>query len=321
MSSVLTGSSILLTGGTGTAGHAFVRRALREGARRVVIFSRDELKQSVMSHQFSDNRLRFFIGDVRDRDRLRIALQGVDHVIHAAALKQINIGEYNPSEFIKTNILGTENVLFAAADVGVKKVILLSSDKAAAPVTLYGSTKSVAEHLVRAGQSYNPTGTKFAALRYGNVAGSRGSVIPIWRGLIRAGVTELPVTHPECTRFFFRIEDAVDFALWSLQHMQGGELFVPLMPSFRIVDLVEAMRATYKVTGTRGVEKLHESMISQEEARYFRKWQGRYCRFIDNDIGDPLPEGFEYSSHTNDHWLNVDSLRRLLDETPEVMAA
>lgn len=322
--SVLTDSSLLITGGSGTAGHAFVRRALKDGARRIVVFSRDELKQSVMAREFQDKRLRFFLGDVRDRDRLRIAFQDVDYVIHAAALKQIPAGEYNPSEFIKTNIGGTENVLFAASEVGVKKVLLLSSDKAAAPVTLYGSTKSVAEHLVRAGQSYNPMGTKFAALRYGNVAGSRGSVIPIWRGLLRSGVTELPVTHENMTRFFFRIEDAVDFALWALDWMEGGELYVPRMPSFRIVDLVEAMRGKPKIIGIRGVEKLHEQMISSDESRYFRAWQGRFVRFIEGISsmpGTPLPEGSQYSSDTNTEWLSVEDLRRILNDTPESMAA
>lgn len=322
MSSILTDASILITGGTGTAGHAFVARALQDGASRVCVFSRDECKQAAMRQKFQDSRLRFFLGDIRDRDRVRVALQGVDYVIHAAALKQVPAGEYNPSEFIKTNILGTENVLFSAAEVGVKKVLLLSSDKAAAPVTLYGSTKSVAEHLVRAGQSYNPTGTKFAALRYGNVAGSRGSVIPVWRNLIRQGARTVPVTHPEMTRFFFLITDAVDFALWALKNMDGGELYVPRMASFRILDLVTAMRVRPEIIGIRGIEKVAEVMITSEESRYFRSCQGRYVRHPDaHTVGDALPEGWEYRSDTNTEWLSIDDLRALLSETPEVLAA
>lgn len=320
---MLKDSSILISGGTGTWGHAFVRRALADGAKRIVVFSRDEYKQVVMAQQFSDERLRFFVGDVRDRDRLRIAFANVDYVFHAAALKQIPVGEYNPAEFVKTNVLGTENVLTAAAEMNVRKVVVLSTDKAAAPTTLYGTTKALAEHLVRTGQHYNPQGTQFSVVRYGNICGSRGSVVPVWRKMLRSGVTELPITHPDMTRFFFLIDDAVDLVLWALRNMSGGELYVPKMSSFYVRDLATAMGAkSTRIIGIRGIEKLAEAMVSDEESRYFRLWEGRYCRFPEGqEKGEVLPDGFSYRSDNNDSWLSVDDLRQLLEATPEALAA
>ena len=310
----LSGKTVLVTGGTGSFGKAFVKRILKDDLKKVIVLSRDELKQWEMGQEIVDDRLRFFLGDVRDRDRLYRAFAGVDIVVHAAALKQVPAAEYNPTEFIKTNISGTENVMNAAVDSGVQQVLAISSDKAAAPVTAYGTTKAMLEHLIRAGQSYSPDGTKFAALRYGNVAGSRGSVIPLWRDLIASGTTVLPVTHPDMTRFFFKIEDAVDFALWALETMRGGELFVPKMPSFRITDLVKGLGGVgYTITGTRTTEKLAEVMVTKDESRYFREWQGRYVRFREGaEQGMPLPEGFEYSSDTNDEWLDAVDLEWII---------
>ena len=310
---------VLITGATGTFGSAFVPRILDyHSPSRVVVFSRDELKQSEMAAIYHhDDRLRFFLGDVRDRDRLKIALKGIDVVIHAAALKQIPAGEYDPHEFIKTNIGGTQNVLMEAQSAGAQKVLVLSSDKAAAPLTLYGSTKNIAEHLARTANHYDPGGCISSALRYGNVAGSRGSVIPLWRGMIANGAKVLPITHPGMTRFFFSVKDAVDFALWSLDHMKGGELFVPRMKSFNVTDLAEAMGCQYTISGIRGAEKLSEVMVTSEEARYFRRWEGIFVRFPDGILeGDSLPEGFEYRSDNNPEWLSVDALKALLSCLP-----
>jgi UDP-N-acetylglucosamine 4,6-dehydratase/5-epimerase len=309
---VINGKTVLVTGGTGSFGKHFIKTILRaHGPKKVIVLSRDELKQYEMAQEITDERIRFFLGDVRDRDRLLRAFDGVDIVVHAAALKQVPAAEYNPFEFVQTNILGTENVLGAAIDRGVEKVLALSSDKAAAPVTSYGATKAVVEHLVRAGQYYS-TSTQFAALRYGNVAGSRGSVIPSWRALIESGASRLPVTDERMTRFFFTLGGAVDFALWSLQTMRGGELFVPKMPSFYVKDLATAMGCDYVVTGTRTVEKLAEVMVTEEEARYFRAWQGRFVRFRDgHEKGEILPDMFEYRSDKNDRWLDVDQLAEL----------
>jgi UDP-N-acetylglucosamine 4,6-dehydratase len=294
---------------------------MKSGANRIVVLSRDELKQSDMRNEFSGDRVRYFLGDVRDRDRLRTAFQGIDYVIHAAALKQIPAGEYNPSEFILTNVIGTQNVLSVAAEVGVKRVLVLSSDKASAPVTLYGSTKSLAEHLVRAGQHYNPNGTKFACVRYGNVAGSRGSVIPLWRAMLQRGERILPITDGRMTRFFFRIEEAVDLALWALENMSPGGLYVPRMPSFYVTDLAKAMGAKdIKLVGIRGIEKLHETMICKDEAPYFRDYGSRFARLSGDDDGHSLPDGYEYSSDMNGEWLSIPKLVDLVSETQAIAA-
>lgn len=306
--------SWLVTGATGTFGNSFIPYILQHKApAKVVVYSRDELKQSECAARWNDERVRFFLGDVRDRDRLRIALRGIDCVVHAAALKQIPAGEYDPHEFIKTNINGTMNVLMESQHAGCKKVLVISSDKAAAPLTLYGSTKNIAEHLARTSGHYDPYGCKSAAVRYGNVAGSRGSVIPVWRALIEKGEKSLPVTHEHMSRFFFTIDKAVEFALWALKNMQGGELFVPKMPSFMVTDLAEAFGMPYHVTGIRGAEKLAEVMVTQEEARYFRLWKGRFARFPEGEEkGEILPACFEYNSANNKEWLSAEQLKSML---------
>lgn len=310
------GSSLLISGSSGTFGNAIIPYLLREySLERIVVFSRDELKQSEMRERYSDDRLRFFLGDIRDRDRLRIALRGIDLVIHAAALKQIPAGEYDPYEFIKTNIIGTQNVLMEAQDANVKKCLVISSDKAAAPLTLYGSTKNIAEHLARTAGHYAPNGCKFAAVRYGNVAGSRGSIIPVWKEMIKQGREYLPVTHPKMSRFFFRKDDAIKFAIWAMENMQGGELFVPKMPSFLIVDLAKAMERPYRFVGIRGAEKIAEVMVTAEEARYFRGWEGRYVRFPEGqEKGTELEEDYEYRSDTNPEWLSPAQLKDMIND-------
>lgn len=307
--------NVLVTGATGTFGNAFVKHLLENtDAERIVIYSRDELKHLEMGQRLQNNRLRFFLGDVRDRDRLLLAFRGIDTVVHAAALKQVPAGEYDPSEFIKTNILGTENVLRAADQTGVSRVLCLSTDKAAAPLTLYGSTKSVVEHLTRAAQNYSQN-CKFACLRYGNVAGSRGSVIPVWKEMIKNGASSLPVTSKDMTRFFFSIKDAVVFAQWALDTMVGGELFVPKMPSFYVTDLARAMEYTFEIVGIRGAEKIAEVMVAEEEARYFREVGSRYIRYPEGkEIGERLPDGFQYRSDTNASWLSVSDLKQMVSK-------
>ena len=320
---ILKDSSILITGGTGSFGKAFLTRVLEtRNPAKVIVFSRDELKQYEMRQTFGDDpRVRFFIGDIRDRDRLRMALHGVDYVVHAAALKQVDTAEYNPMEYVKTNILGSENVILASIDAGVKKVVALSTDKASSPVNLYGATKLTADKLFISSNNYGHNyGTSFSVVRYGNVMGSRGSVIPFFRDLAERG-EPLPITDVRMTRFWITLPQAVDFVLQSFVSMQGGELYVPRIPSMRVVDLAEAISPGTELVevGIRPGEKLHEEMISAEDSRRTIRQDTRYVvmptlaewGFVEPQ-GEPVPDGFSYTSDTNDLWLSANDLRALL---------
>lgn len=316
-------SSLLVTGGTGSFGRAFIRHALDHlNPRRIVIFSRDELKQYEMRAAFDDDsRLRWFLGDIRDVDRLRRALHGVDHVVHAAALKQVDTAEYNPMEFIKTNILGSQNLIEASIDSGVRKVVALSTDKASSPINLYGATKLTADKLFVAANNYGAAyGTRFSVVRYGNVMGSRGSVIPHFRSLHERGLS-IPITDMRMTRFWITLDQAVQFVVDSFAMMSGGELYVPRIPSMRIVDLAEAVApgSPLKEIGIRPGEKLHEEMIAGDDSRRAFRLKDRYVVApvladwgYDGLRGEPLPDGFAYRSDTNDLWLTVDDIRSIL---------
>ena len=324
--SLLDGASVLITGGTGSFGKALLSTLLRDYApSRIAIFSRDELKQYELKQQWGgDARVRFFLGDIRDRDRLAMAMRGVDYVVHTAALKQVDTAEYNPMEYVKTNILGSENVVQAAIEMGVKKVIALSTDKASSPVNLYGATKLTADKLFISSNHYAVDGgTRFAVVRYGNVMGSRGSVIPYFRRLAQAG-DPIPITDYRMSRFWITLPQAVDFVVRSLDDMSGGELYVPRIPSMRVVDLAEAIApgAPTVEIGIRPGEKLHEEMISSEDARRTVMRPDRYVvqptlaiwgGFHEAE-GESVPDGFSYSSDTNDLWLSVKDLRSMLDD-------
>jgi UDP-N-acetylglucosamine 4,6-dehydratase/5-epimerase len=318
----LYGKAILITGGTGSFGKAFVGHALTNlNPTRLVVLSRDELKQWEMNQLFDhDERLRFFIGDVRDQARLERAFHGIDAVIHAAALKQIVTAEYNPSEYIHTNILGSENVINAAINTGVERVIGLSTDKASSPVNLYGATKLAADKLFSAANHYAAGGpTRFAVVRYGNVEGSRGSVVPYFKQLAPTGT--LPITDVRMTRFWITLEQATRFVQESFDWMVGGELFVPKIPSVRIVDIARAIAPAAELVevGIRPGEKLHEEMVSEDDAR--RTVEMDRCYIIlpvysqwgaEFKDGNPVPEGFSYRSHTNTEWLEGDGLKELV---------
>jgi UDP-N-acetylglucosamine 4,6-dehydratase (inverting) len=316
----------LITGGTGSFGKAFARYALDHlDPARLVIFSRDELKQYEMRHQFGDDpRLRWFIGDIREERRLARAMHGVDFVVHAAALKQVDTAEYNPFEFVKTNVLGSQNVVETAIDSGVKKVVALSTDKASSPINLYGATKLTADKLFISGNHYAAGyETRFAVVRYGNVMGSRGSVIPFFRRLAAAG-KPLPITDLRCTRFFITLEHAVRMVVDTFDLMQGGELLVPRIPSMKVTDLAQAVApgAEMKDVGLRPGEKLHEEMISPEEGRRaLVVHEGRYF-IIQPDLatwgyqapsdGVPVPTDFAYRSNTNDQWYTREQIAEIL---------
>ena len=326
--SVLNGSSILITGGTGSFGKAFIRYALDNlDPRRLVVFSRDELKQYEVRQQFDDDpRLRWFIGDIRDERRLARALKDVDYVVHAAALKQVDTAEYNPFEFIKTNILGSQNVIEASIDAGVKKVVALSTDKASSPINLYGATKLTADKLFITGNHYAASyETRFAVVRYGNVMGSRGSVIPFFRKLGKEG-KPLPITDLRCTRFFITLQQGVQMVVDAFDLMQGGELLVPRIPSMKVVDLAHAIvpGAELVDVGLRPGEKLHEEMISPEEGRRAVSIQGGKYMMIQPDLATwgyrppadavPLPAGFTYRSDSNDQWYSQDEIAAIIAE-------
>lgn len=317
-------SSVLITGGTGSLGKALTRELLdRHDVRRLVIFSRDELKQLEARRMFNDDpRIRWFIGDIRDRNRLTRAFHGVDYVIHAAALKQVDTAEYNPFEFVNTNIIGSQNVIDAAIDAGVKKVVALSTDKASSPVNLYGATKLSADRLFISGNHYAASyDTRFSVVRYGNVMGSRGSIVPIWRKLAEQGKS-LPLTDKRMTRFWITLQQAVDFVLDSFGVMQGGELYVPRIPSVKIVDLAEAIApgAAMHEIGIRPGEKLHEEMIAPDDSRRTLQLDSRYMvmphlggwGYKEPADGALVPDGFSYQSHTNAEWLGVEELREML---------
>jgi UDP-N-acetylglucosamine 4,6-dehydratase/5-epimerase len=313
--SQLDGSSVLITGGTGSLGKSLVEFLLKETkVRRIAIFSRDELKQQHLRVKLQDDqRLRWFLGDVRDLDRLKRALHGVDFVIHAAALKQVDTGEYNPMEFIKTNVLGSQNVIDASIDAGVKRVVALSTDKASSPINLYGATKLTADKLFVAANNYSfGYGTTFSVVRYGNVMGSRGSVIPFFREIATQG-KPLPITDFRMTRFWISIESAVKFVIDSLEMMTGGELYVPKIPSMKIIDLAHAVAPGVKLEeiGMRPGEKLHEEMISADDSRRTIILENRYVVTpvvaewgYKPPIGPRMPEGHAYRSDTNDLWMS-----------------
>jgi UDP-N-acetylglucosamine 4,6-dehydratase len=322
---IFEGSSVLITGGTGSFGKAFLSRLLADdSAERIVIYSRDELKQYEMKVTYGDDpRIRFFLGDIRDRDRLKTALHGVDYVVHAAALKQVDTAEYNPMEYVKTNILGSENVLQASIDAGVKKVVALSTDKASSPVNLYGATKLTADKLFIAGNHYAAGyESRFSVVRYGNVMGSRGSVIPFFRKLAERR-EPLPITDTRMTRFWITLPQAVDFVISSFNDMAGGELYVPRIPSMHVVDLARAISPDSELVdiGIRPGEKLHEEMISSEDSRRTLRREDRYIIMPtraewgwEQPAGELVEDGFSYTSDTNDRWLTVDDIRCMLDD-------
>jgi UDP-N-acetylglucosamine 4,6-dehydratase len=315
---------ILVTGGTGSFGKKFADRVLRDfNPRKLIIYSRDEFKQVVMAEKVTDPRVRFFIGDVRDRDRLEIALRDVDIVIHAAALKHVPVAEYNPMECVKTNVDGAQNVVFASLRTKVRKVIALSTDKACNPINLYGATKLASDKIFIASNNlsgYN--GPRFAVVRYGNVIGSRGSVVPFFSKLIANGADHLPITDERMTRFWITLDEGVQFVLSGLVKMHGGELFVPKIPSMKIVDLagVMAPHLRLKVIGIRPGEKLHEVMITEDDARNCLDIGDRYVLLSEIRAGEagyfgkgrPVAMDFRYASDKNESWLDESALKRML---------
>ena len=315
--------AVLITGGTGSFGNKLVEVMLaRHRPRRLVIFSRDELKQSEMQKRFDHPSLRYFIGDVRDRDRLERAMHGIDLVFHAAALKQIPACEYNPFEAVLTNVMGTKNVIDAAIDQGVARVVAISTDKAVAPVNLYGATKLCAEKLVVQGNVYgHPRGTAFSVVRYGNVIGSRGSVIPLFAAQRASGT--VTVTDRAMTRFWIRLEDGVEFAIRCAGRMHGGEIFVPKIPSMRVMDLVEALApgCAVEIIGIRPGEKLHEVLISEDESRQALEVDDMFVlapvapswSFTGWEGAKRAGAGFRYASDGNDRWLSGEEMRSLAD--------
>jgi UDP-N-acetylglucosamine 4,6-dehydratase/5-epimerase len=321
---VFSDKSILITGGTGSFGKQYVRTILsRYKPKRLIIYSRDEFKQFEMAQEFVDESMRFFIGDVRDRDRLTQAMHRVDFVIHAAALKQVPVAEYNPMECIKTNIYGAENILHAAFANDVEKVIALSTDKAANPINLYGATKLASDKLfVAANNLAGGARTRFAVVRYGNVVGSRGSVVPFFKNLIRQRSIELPITDVRMTRFWITLQQGVDFVLQNFERMSGGEIFIPKIPSVRIVDVATAMapELEHRIVGIRPGEKIHEIMCPADDSHLTLEFDGHYVikptiQFIDSDNlfspnglheeGVPVEQGFEYNSGSNPQFLSV----------------
>ena len=329
----LAGKGILITGGTGSFGKKFVERIITQfpNVKRLVIFSRDELKQFEMAQVFSPKKypfLRYFIGDVRDEKRIKRALEGIDIIIHAAALKQVPTAEYNPIECIKTNILGAQNIIEAALDSGVKKVIALSTDKAAGPVNLYGATKLCADKLFTAANNIKGAHEiLFATVRYGNVMGSRGSVIPFFLKKRKEGI--LPITHPEMTRFNISLDEGIDLVLHALEHALGGEIFVPKIPSYRILDLAKAIcpNCQTEIIGIRPGEKIHEEMITvadslntiETDKHYiivpnspYRSHQEQMEIYMKHHNGKRVPEGFSYNSGKNDRFLTIDEIRQLI---------
>ena len=323
---MLENSTILITGGTGSFGHTFVPMTLaRYNPRKLIIYSRDEMKQWEMAKGYAnDPRVRFFIGDVRDRDRLYRALDGVDYVVHAAATKIVPTAEYNPFECVKTNINGAMNLIDACIDKGVKRVVALSTDKASSPVNLYGATKLASDKLFVAGNSYAGSGqTRFGVVRYGNVMGSRGSVIPFFLSIKNSG--RLPITDERMTRFMITLEEGVELVWHAFADMQGGEIYVKKIPSMKVTDIARAIApdAQFEVTGIRPGEKLHEQMISVEDAYYTYEYAQHFkiLPAIHNWSNDPfrikdgrrLPEGFVYASDNNREWMSVEALRQWVE--------
>ena len=327
---MFTDQTVLVTGGTGSFGKAFTEIVLREhNPRRLIVFSRDELKQHEMRQVYPDDDespMRYFIGDVRDRDRLCRAFRGVDIVVHAAALKQVPACEYNPIEAIMTNITGARNVVDAALDAGVSKVVALSTDKAVSPVNLYGATKLCAEKLLVQSNAYSGTnGTKFSCVRYGNVVGSRGSVIPVFLEQRKTG--RITITDPRMTRFWLTIQQGVRLVLHCVEQMHGGEVFVPKIPSMNIMDLAKAVAPECEVDeiGIRPGEKMDEVLVSADEARHTLEMDDVYViqpahpwwKIEPWPDAKPLPDGFQYTSDTNSQWLSMDELKQLVAELGE----
>lgn len=322
---MLSGKTVLLTGGTGSFGKAFVRKALKEyNPKKIIIYSRDEFKQYQMAQMFPSDKLRFFIGDVRDQQRLYRALSaGVDYVIHAAAMKQVPASEYNPFEAVQTNIIGAQNLISAALEAGVEKVVALSTDKACNPVNLYGATKLCSDKLFVAANVYaGKMITRFSVVRYGNVIGSRGSVVPLFKELAAKG--EVPVTDERMTRFWITLPQAVKFVVDSFEIMSGGELFIPKIPSMKLIDLAKAIApgCRFNIIGVRPGEKLHEIMISSDDSRNLYELAERYIKMPDFPFwkiivpqgAHKVDEGFEFASDTNDRWLNIEELKELLQQ-------
>jgi len=328
---VLNNKSILITGGTGSFGKQFIKMIFeRYNPTRVIIYSRDEFKQDVVKKMFQfkltreqQTKLRFFIGDVRDKDRLYRAFRNVDYVIHAAAMKQVPACEYNPFEAIKTNIHGAQNIVDAALDCDVKKVVALSTDKAVNPINLYGGTKLVSDKLFISANAYSgDKGTVFSVVRYGNVAGSRGSVIPFFKELMDKGEKELPITDFRMTRFWITLEEGVELVFKALQESKGGETYISKIPSFKITDLAKAMfpGCDLKEVGIREGEKLHEVMITRDDSRMAYEYEKHYIIYPHFDWwnhkryftqgGQPIDEGFEYNSETNAEWMDVEDLKQ-----------
>lgn len=330
---MLNNETILITGGTGSFGKMFSKMILTKyEPKKIIIYSRDEFKQDMMKKEFAAifpdklEKLRFFIGDVRDKDRLKRALNGVDYIIHAAAMKQVPACEYNPFEAIKTNIHGAQNVIDAALDCGVKKVVALSTDKAVNPINLYGGTKLVSDKLFIAANAYSGmNGTIFSVVRYGNVAGSRGSVIPFFDELIKSGSQCIPITDVRMTRFWITLEEGVNLVLKALDESKGGETYISKIPSFNVIDLARAMLpdCELKEVGIREGEKIHEVMISKDDSRNTFEYQNHYIIYPNfewwkqaihyTNGGKNIEEGFEYNSGTNNQWLDLNELKKRLE--------
>ena len=324
-------ANILITGGTGSFGKKYTKILLENyRPNKIIIYSRDELKQYEMSQTYNDKCMRYFIGDVRDKDRLKKALYGVDYVIHAAALKHVPIAEYNPMECIKTNIHGAGNVIDAALEEGVKKVIALSTDKAANPINLYGATKLASDKLfIAANNIKGARRTEFSVVRYGNVVGSRGSVVPFFKKLVKEGAKELPITDERMTRFWITLREGVEFVLKNFERMQGGEIFIPKIPSMKITDLAKALAPNLpiKIIGIRPGEKLHEVMVPKDDSHLTWEFRDHFvieptiqftqkADFSTNLLGEKgkkVELGFEYSSDKNDKWLNKEELLKMIE--------
>ncbi|MCT7628700.1 UDP-N-acetylglucosamine 4,6-dehydratase (inverting) [Aliarcobacter butzleri] len=324
------GKNILITGGTGSFGKKYTKILLEKYTpNKIIVYSRDELKQYEMAQEYNDKCMRYFIGDVRDEARLKKATKDVDFIIHAAALKHVPIAEYNPMECIKTNINGAQNVIDAAIENGVSKVIALSTDKAANPVNLYGATKLASDKLfVAANNLVGTQDTKFSVVRYGNVVGSRGSVVPFFKKLINEGVKELPITDEKMTRFFITLEDGVNFVLKNFERMQGGEIFIPKIPSMKIVDMAKAIAPNlpHQIIGIRPGEKLHEIMCPADDSHLTLEFEDHYVikptikftsgvdysKNLLGEIGKPVEQGFEYNSGNNTQWLNSEEFLKMV---------
>jgi UDP-N-acetylglucosamine 4,6-dehydratase/5-epimerase len=326
---MLNDKTILVTGGTGSFGNRFTWRILTEfKPRKVIVYSRDEYKQHIMKQKLSKfaDKVRFFLGDIRDKDRLYRAFEGVDYVVHAAALKQVPALEYNPTEAVKTNVIGADNIVDAAIDSHIRKVVAISTDKAVNPVNLYGASKLVAEKIFIAANAYAGGRVKFSVVRYGNVVGSRGSVVPLFIELKKQGKKEFPITDERMTRFWITLDQGVDLVLKALERSCGGETFVPKIPSMKITDLARAIepKCEFKITGIRPGEKLHEVLVSCDEARNTRFFDGIYVIMPQFFVGQEtietykncpaVPEDFVFQSNINDTWVGQKELNKMLEE-------